>query len=158
MAFVPWFGVPNGAGLAGRGAFKVSLSSSPVLVAGVTTKVPFDTIVTDRDGWFDNVTNFRYNPKIAGDYQFSCSYRSSALAVGNHNWIAFIFINDISGPETFTRSGQSGDLNVTLTSQIFLNGDDDFIDFRVNTSSGPGVTINTSPNITWAEGFLIRPA
>lgn len=147
---------PDGpAGVSGRGSFSVTLSSSPVLVASVTTPILFDTIVTDRDSWFDVLTG-RYTPQIAGDYFFTCMLRSSALPTGNHNWHVFFYINDIIGPTTFTRSGQSGDLNVMLSRPIFMDVDD-FIDFRVQTTSGPGVTINTDPNTTMASGFLIHP-
>lgn len=36
---------------------------------GINNKIQFTTEVFDTAGWFDNVTNFRYTPQVAGYYE-----------------------------------------------------------------------------------------
>ncbi len=52
------------------GSFKVYLGTLQNIADNTVTKIQFDTEVFDKEGWFDNVTNFRYTPLVAGQYQF----------------------------------------------------------------------------------------
>lgn len=141
----------------GRGAFKVTLSSSPTLSTDVITKVPFDTIVIDRDGWFDNVTNFRYTPKIAGDYFFGFISKSSIFPGADANvWTIYVFTNDTDFVLTNERFGGAGSRSATLVQSTFLNGSTDFIDFRVSQNTGGDETIDTSVEETYAFGYLVH--
>jgi hypothetical protein len=61
--------VPNG-GLSGQNypAFEARLSANQSITDLTATKVQFDTEVFDTDSAYDNVTNYRFTPQVAGKY------------------------------------------------------------------------------------------
>ena len=61
--------VPSG-GLSGQNypAFEAYLSASQSVTDNVETKVQIDTVDYDIGGYFDNSTNYRYTPLVAGKY------------------------------------------------------------------------------------------
>jgi len=61
--------VPSG-GLSGQNypAFFAYLSSSQAVSSATYTKVQIDTKVFDTNGYYDNSTNYRFTPLVAGKY------------------------------------------------------------------------------------------
>ena len=61
--------VPSG-GLTGQNypAFQATLSSDQSVTNEVTTKLEADTELFDTDNCYDNVTNYRFTPNVAGKY------------------------------------------------------------------------------------------
>ena len=48
-------------------------NGSPGLTSGISTQVVLDTITYNPSNNFDNVTNYRYQPTVAGRYQINAS-------------------------------------------------------------------------------------
>jgi len=65
--------VPNG-GLTGQNypAFMAYLSSAQSISDATFTKIQFDTEVFDTDSCYDNTTNYRFTPNVAGKYLVNC--------------------------------------------------------------------------------------
>jgi len=61
--------VPSG-GLSGQNypAFEAYLSAAQTFTNDTTVKVNFDTETFDSDGCYDNATNYRFTPTVAGKY------------------------------------------------------------------------------------------
>ena len=76
-------------------AFEAYLSSNQTVSDGVDTKVQFDTEVFDTDNCYDNTTNYRFTPNVAGKYMIYGSLRGSANTnLSNlQKVITFIFNN-----------------------------------------------------------------
>jgi hypothetical protein len=49
-------------------AFEAYLSANQNLTDSTTTKVQYDTEFFDTNGYYDNVTNYRFTPLVAGKY------------------------------------------------------------------------------------------
>jgi len=49
-------------------AFEAYLSSDQTVSDGVDTKIQFDTEIYDTDNIYDNSTNYRFTPTVAGKY------------------------------------------------------------------------------------------
>ena len=49
-------------------AFHAYLSSTQALTDATNTKIQFDTEVFDTDGYYDNSTDYRFTPLVAGKY------------------------------------------------------------------------------------------
>src|SRR5210317_1067109 len=66
--------VPNG-GLSGQNypAFEAYLSAQQNTSDNAQNKILFDTEKFDTDGCYDNVTNYRFTPNVAGKYLFFAS-------------------------------------------------------------------------------------
>tara|TARA_B100000745_G_C20114361_1_gene381446 strand:- start:616 stop:1296 length:681 start_codon:yes stop_codon:yes gene_type:complete len=52
-------------------AFRVHMTAAQTMSHNVYTKLAYGGIVYDVGGYFDNTTNYRYQPLIAGYYQFN---------------------------------------------------------------------------------------
>jgi len=66
-------------------AFEAYLSSTQSLGDNSSTKVQFDTEVFDEGGYYDNSTNYRYTPLVAGKYFV---YAKARLQTGANSTLA----------------------------------------------------------------------
>ena len=142
-------------------AFRVYLNTDTTISHNTDTKVPYDAVRYDVGGYFDNVTNYRYTPLIAGYYSITyASQSATALDIDDH--ICWIYKN--GSPDTQSRMHLSGltneDLHATIVTAkdiIHLNGVDDYIEFYVRLASedGSSPVINDGINRTYAMGHLL---
>ena len=61
-------------------AFEAYLSSDQTVTSGTTTKVEHNTESFDTDNCYDNSTNYRFTPTVAGKYYVYATVRGSAGA------------------------------------------------------------------------------
>ena len=59
---------PNASGIKNIPAFEVWLSANQDISDNTATKVQFDEEVFDTDNCYDNSTNYRFTPTVAGKY------------------------------------------------------------------------------------------
>lgn len=140
------------------GAFRVELLANQAIVDDIVTKIQFDSEIYDNDGWFDNVTNFRYTPQKAGKYALSCttSYDSTVSGLTQR---AEIFKNGaIIGIHSST-SDIFANLSQCAYTEIEMNGTTDFIEFFTRQNNTPNTTedliSSISSGLTHATGHLI---
>ena len=125
-------------------AFEAYLSADQLPSDAVTTTVQFNTKVFDTHGYYDNSTNYRYTPLVAGKYFF---YSQLILAVASDN------INDA---QLYMRQGDTSTTNnykfarfnpgssdereliLGVNAIIDMNGTDNFVDVRgyINVTAG----------------------
>ena len=65
-------------------AFHVTLSSDTSISNTTGTRVPFDTEIFDSDGTYDNSSNYRFTPAVAGKYCLYTSIRITATTDFNN--------------------------------------------------------------------------
>jgi hypothetical protein len=65
-------------------AFHVYLSSNQGISNETDTKVQFDTEVFDTNNAFDNSTNYRFTPQVAGKYFFYLTVMPQASSIDNN--------------------------------------------------------------------------
>lgn len=142
-----------GANVAGNGpAFSAYQSSGQSLSAAVYTKIQFQTEEFDTNSNYDNVTNFRFTPTVAGYYQIIAGFALNTSRTGmrmnvykNGSVAKAIAVNTDS-----TTSFISG------TALFYANGSTDY--FEIYGVSD--VTQNTYPGsaATFFQAFLARAA
>ena len=147
-------------GLAGTGpAFGVYLSSDQTPTNTTWNKVQMNTKEFDTANCYDNTTNYRFTPNVAGYYQFSCSvgfYGSSTLvAYGpgiykNGSLVKYQALNISAAAGATTL--------LEVTSLIYLNGSTDYIEFWAYINATGTIKFVGGNNITYASGFLARAA
>ena len=54
-------------------AFEAKLSADQAVSDATLTKVQFDTEILDTDNCYDNTTNYRFTPNVAGKYYAYCT-------------------------------------------------------------------------------------
>jgi len=132
----------TGVGGTNTPAFHVSLSAIQQTTDLATTKVQFDTESFDTDNCFDNSTNYRFTPTVAGKYfiytSLSCRSNITNQLV---NLRTYIYKNGSEliksiGTDFRTNNGYQT-LNYT-GAMIEMNGSTDYIEFfaRVDHQGG----------------------
>jgi len=124
-------------------AFEATLSANQSIPNTTATKVQFNTENYDTNGYYDNATNYRFTPLVAGKY-FVYSYVRFLSIVDGNQGIVYLYKNGSS--ISFTNNGSAGGTNAvnfsTIITQIIdLNGSTDYIEAFVYQDSGSSKNI-----------------
>ena len=120
-------------------SFEAYLSAGQTVSDAVITKVQFDTEVYDTNSYYDNATNYRFTPLVAGKYFIYCSILGSA-GTSNLSWVeTYIYKNGSKIKEarySFV-SNQAAIVNGALSGVIDMNGSTDYLEIfgQVNTAN-----------------------
>lgn len=138
-------------GVAGTGpAFSAYQSSAQTLSSNTWTKIQFQTKEFDTNSNFDNTTNYRFTPSVAGYYQINGSFQISTTIC---NVVLGIYKNG-SAYKWGANPTPGGGTNVS--SIVYLNGSTDYVELYGNVSVGQ----NTAAAIqyTYFQAALVRAA
>jgi hypothetical protein len=142
-------------GVAGTGpAFSAYQSSVQTISSLTLTKVQLQTEEFDTNSNFDNATNFRFTPTVAGYYQISGAV-SDASAGTNH--VTTIYKNgaEFKRGSQISYSGASPTQGV-VSALIYFNGSTDYVELYVYIATGS--TLSATNYQTYFQGFLARSA
>lgn len=142
------------ANVAGNGpAFSAYQSSVQTLSNNSWTKIQLQSEYFDTASAFDQTTNYRFQPSVAGYYQLNAVAQAllfSALGVS-------IYKNG-AGLDYAVGTGTSSQLYSTVTQSklVYLNGSTDYVELYAYQASGGSV--NTIAVDCAFSGFLARTA
>jgi hypothetical protein len=142
--------VPTGASMTGQNypAFEAYLSADQSISDDVQTKLQANTEIFDTDSCYDNTTNYRFTPNIAGKYFVYGTIRFNPNAVVGADYTISIYKNGINYSQTY--EDPSNDILDIVTLNIYnvidMNGTTDYVELfgRLNQTSGTGVFANGS--------------
>ena len=155
--------MPNGA-LSGQNypAFEAYLSASQTVSDNVHTKVEINAEIFDTDNAYDNSTNYRFTPQVAGKYFCYARLRSSAGANNTGSHFVYIQKNGDSNTRIAGYVDFSADKPGNYTQHVGgiqeMNGSTDYIEFygRVDDSSGsPDFVGNSNQRYTAFGAYRI---
>jgi len=131
-------------------AFSAYQSTAQSMVTNTVTKVQLQTEEFDTANAFDNATNYRFTPLVAGYYQIN----GRMATAGNAEVLAFIYKNGTGYKVSSSAVSGSG---ANVSSIVYLNGSTDYVELY---GVSYGVTQNTNNNIsnTWFNGSMVRSA
>lgn len=141
----------------GAPAFSAYNSSVQSIPHNTFTKVQFQTESFDTNSNFDNVTNYRFTPTVAGYYHVTEQVGLSSLTA---NSMSVIYKNGgaISySPVAVGWSGISNTLSSTAI-DIYMNGSTDYLEVYVYQASGGAINTINAANTTIFSAFLARSA
>ena len=123
------------------------------------SKVPVQTEVFDTNNNYDNSTNYRFTPTVAGYYQIS----GAVVATGtNLNYLqAIIFKNGSAyaqGGYVTTASGEGGS---SVSCLVYMNGSTDYVELYAYLTVIGTATIygGATPQAqTYFQGAMVRAA
>jgi hypothetical protein len=131
-------------------AFSAFQGTLQLVTGGVATKIQFQTEEFDTNSNFDNATNYRFTPTVAGYYQINTCVQFA----GNTTTISAIYKNG----SPYKYGNLSSGLNPlgVVASIVFFNGSTDYVEIYAI----PGATSNTGNGqaVTWFNGCLMRAA
>jgi hypothetical protein len=137
-------------------AFAVYLSGSTQTISSATwTKVQCNTEDFDTNSNYDNATNYRFTPTVAGYYQINVSVNAQASTGVVTRVICAIYKNG----SIYRRKGDISDLYGTTGSDVvYCNGSTDYIEMYGYIATTGTATINASEGSTAFSGAMIRSA
>ena len=144
-----------GTNVAGNGpAFSAYASANQTVSSATFTKVQFNTEEFDTANCFDNVTNYRFTPNVAGYYQVSGGETIGTIACGHQ---LVIYKNGTAFKRIFASTGGALTDSAYGSCLIYLNGSTDYIELYVQYL-GSTNTISSSPTNTYFQASMIRSA
>jgi hypothetical protein len=130
-------------------AFSASKTTSQSISANTLTKVQYNNEQWDTNSNYDNTTNYRFTPTVAGYYQIN-----SSIHYGPNSGICFLSI--YKNGSAFKRGIQieANNYGVSVSGQVYLNGSNDYVEIFLFT--GQASTLEATPN--YFDGVLVRGA
>ena len=125
-------GTVTGAGGVNTPAFRVKLSTNQSITSATTTKIQFNTEDFDTDGCYDNATNYRFTPTVAGKYfiYLGVNYDHSGGSPTLYN--SYIYKNGSLFEQAYKNQVGSSinhyGNNVTVNTIVTMNGSTDYIE------------------------------
>ena len=124
-------------------AFEAYLSASQTgLTDGANVKLQADTEVFDTGNFYDNSTNYRFTPTVAGKYLVYANTMQEAATAGLLIWNTTMIYKNGSAYRSIRNrpdnANNSGELSVYVDAVIELNGSTDYVEIygSGNTTSG----------------------
>jgi len=133
-------------------AFSAYQSSSQSVTTSVYTKVQFQTEEFDTNNNFDNATNYRFTPTVAGYYQVQTALTATTTV---SQQILSIYKNG-AGVKNFVTIA-TGSPSSLVSALIYCNGSTDYLEVY-------GYLVGTTPSITadarytFFQASLVRAA
>lgn len=137
--------------------FSAQTSTNRTITSGVWTKMQLNTENWDTANCYDNATNYRFTPNVAGYYQVNINVDSGA-STGAAQAVVSIYKNGSIhrvGNNTGTSAGSAYGSSVSAI--VYLNGTTDYIEAYAYIGSTTTSVIANSTG-TYFDGILVRAA
>jgi hypothetical protein len=136
----------SGIGGTNTPAFRAYLGSNATPSNTTTTKVNIDTENFDTDNCYDNSSNYRFTPNVAGKYfvYAQLAYSSTVLAMNVKAGTTFIYKNgselvkNINQPADSSSSNYSNQFTLLASTVVDMNGSSDYLEVYTNETVGTG--------------------
>jgi hypothetical protein len=133
--------------------FSAYLSSVQSFTANTWTKVQCNTKEWDTANCYDNTTNYRFTPTVAGYYQASGMFTNATAAAGI---ATSLYKNGVSYKRLYSTNATSNSSSGGGTCLVYLNGSTDYIElWALTNSTQNGYAVADS---TYFQATLVRGA
>lgn len=134
-------------------AFRATTSGNTGCALNTWTKIQFNTKTFDTNNNYDNTTNYRFTPTVAGYYQVNGSIGFPSYTATYVNLVIYKNGSVYSGYGSGYNSS-AGMVSFTTTDLVYLNGSTDYIEIYV--VQGTSGTLNASGGVFSAS--MVRSA
>ena len=138
-------------------AFRAYSNASQTIGNATFTKIQLQVESYDTASCFDNATNYRFTPNVAGYYQVNAMFSLVGSTTGSAG--AFIYKNG-----SIYTQGSAVPNNTNLgacssaTDQIYMNGSTDYIEMYGWQNSGGNLNTQADPRSQVFSACLVRAA
>ena len=141
-------------------AFNVYKSTSQTFSTNTETKITFSDEEFDTNSNYDNATNYRFTPTVAGYYQINASANITNQSVTFERAMIIIYKNG-SAYKRSSWHGTSGstpinDVNLCISTVVQMNGTTDYIEIYARQTGGgtPEIGGNADKRTSFSGCFL----
>jgi hypothetical protein len=133
-------------------AFSAGSNGTQSISNTTVTKLTYAAKEFDTANCYDNTTNYRFTPNVAGYYQVTAAVQfSSAPSL----IINYIYKN--SSPAKSTSYEATGSSNM-VTALIYCNGTTDYLEAFVYQSSGGSASVTNTTQWNYFQAVMVRGA
>ena len=139
-------------------AFKAVKTANQIVTSGVLTKITFATEVLDNKNYFDNATNHRFTPLVAGWYFINAGAKFVDGNISAQGGYLYIHKNGSSVQQSSLPFYDNGDACLLISSMIYFNGSTDYVEIFAGIVGTGGNTIggSASDTSTYFAGFKLN--
>lgn len=134
-------------------AFSAYRSSAQTISNATFTKVQFNAEDFDTAGCYDNSTNYRFTPTVAGYYQFNWMIQTTA-SVGTL-FLTLLYKN--GSPEKRGEAITGGSYSSGGSALLYMNGTTDYAEVYIYQASGSSKDLDTGAS-TFFQASMTRGA
>jgi hypothetical protein len=146
--------------------FSAYYSGAQTISRQTFTKIQYNVEEWDTNNNYDNSTNYRFTPTVAGYYQISCRLQMAGAANSTTETFITIYKNG-SGYKRLTSFGSTVNAQDSMYSSpggsllVYFNGTTDYIEAYVYYDSSTLATRATQAadtTLSYFQGILVRAA
>jgi len=139
-------------------AFSANASGTTTVPNNTITKIAYATKEFDTTGAFDNITNYRFQPQVAGYYLISAVFSWNAVSA-NATTVSRVYLykNGASVRNIDILSSVNIIVMPTISEIIYLNGSTDYVEAMAYQNSGATQTVGAT-TLNRFQGLLIQQA
>lgn len=148
-------------GVAGTGpAFRAYLASNQSVSNAVFTKIQFDTEDFDTNNCYNNTTNYRFTPNVAGYYQVNTVCYFSASAARPTEVQIALYKNGSAVANTLLNLATANLIisGYPLSALVYMNGSTDYLEVYGSLSGGSSQVFGGGSRYTYFDACLVRAA
>ena len=121
-------------------AFEAYVSSTQTITDVTSTKVQFDTEILDTNNCYDNSTNYRFTPTVAGKYFVYANVMGRAGGTNLSYYLLDIYKNgsQVRRTQIDALNNEIDNVNIFNNIVLDLNGSTDYVEIfaQINDTSG----------------------
>jgi len=139
-------------------AFQAIKPSNQTITLGVITKLTFTTELLDTHSYFDNATDHRFTPLIAGWYFINAGAKFIDGGVAPQAGVVFVYKNGALLSQNNIPFFDNGDCSIPISALVNFNGSTDYIEIFCLTGGTGATTIGGSATdySTYFSGFKLN--
>lgn len=136
-------------------AFRAGLSSTQSISSGTATKVQFNSETFDTNNNYDNTTNYRFTPTVAGYYQVNAM--AQLLATAGTVFFLMIYKNGSNYQRLGALYGTANEFGSSGSALVYCNGSTDYIEVYAYIS-GTSPSVYGDVAISTFSASMVRAA
>lgn len=137
-------------------AFSAYNSNSQVVSTATYTKIQFNTEEFDINSCYDNATNYRFTPTVAGYYQVNLLIGNVSGSASGYTAV-FIYKNGSAFKAAYSTNSVQGPVSM-VNSLIYLNGSTDYVEGYWFQNSGVNQSTSSGFLYTYFQASMVRSA
>lgn len=140
-------------------AFSAYLASTQNVTNNVATKVTINTEVFDTNSCFDNATNYRFTPTVAGYYQVNGVLRLSAASSLSAGWVSIYKNGSEYSRGVEYNTALTGVPQLVVSDVVYFNGSTDYVElYGLNNANTPAFQAVNSAITARFSASMVRSA
>ena len=136
-------------------AFRAGLSSTQSISANTATKIQFNSETFDTNNNYDNTTNYRFTPTVAGYYQVNAM--AQLLSTASTVFFIMIYKNGSNYQRLGALYGTASEFGSSGSALVYCNGSTDYIEVYAYIS-GTSPSVYGDVAITTFSASMVRGA